>query len=157
MKKIVIAACFIAGSMIAVSACKKKDKDDKGTTPVTSVLSATVDGNAFAATDVSALLSETGSYQVLNISGYASDDHGIFIGITNYNGAPGSYPVSGSGGDASAAYMKGGDDMPDPAVYGAVEITSVSGGAVKGTFYFTTMDSVRVTGGSFTVAEPAQF
>ncbi|MBA3828534.1 MAG: hypothetical protein H0X33_06320 [Taibaiella sp.] len=87
------------------------------------------------------------------IFGKDSTNKGVTIGLFDYAGTTGTFTIGGSNAKAYAIYTPNGS-LYDNASSGTVIVSSVTAGIAKGTFEFTTANSVVVTSGTFTATLP---
>lgn len=145
MKKLFFTSLVFAAFTLVVSSCSKSS--DSSSSSSSYSMTATVNGSAWSATNVTATENTIGGNDNLSITGLTSSNSTITLSIIGYS-SPTTYSISpGSNG---GMYSVSGTSGLTASISGSITITSKTTTAVQGTFSFTCMDSTKVTSGTFT-------
>jgi hypothetical protein len=129
---------------LSVSACVKKITDTANKIATTGSMTANAGGKSYTAGATRA----TKLTNSLSISGTdAGSDERMDLKLDNYSTGKTKYTIELMSNQAS--YY---DTKSHSALYGVVELQTAGDKNAKGTFSFTTTDSMKVTGGSFEVS-----
>lgn len=134
MKKVILSTLLLAGFCAVFSSCSKSA--DHTTFSSTPSITGSIAEVAFDATSVSSNVTKSNDTSFLSIRGWeAASDRTIFIKLSNYKYASGSFVVDSPGVQAYAYYQKG--SVKTYGKVGSIVIYNVTPGLVQGTFDFS--------------------
>jgi hypothetical protein len=155
MKKTMLYLVFVSVSLSTFFSSCSRQKEETAPAPdfsATPAMDGTIGGVAWQASSLNASLNTLGTQQELVINGWQqSTDQTVYLVVHPYNLATGTFYFA-PGQENRAFYRLGSTtvDSSDYAKSGRIVIYSTGADTVKGTYDFTTVKNVTVSG-KFTV------